>query len=217
MCLMLHYDVWAKEGGFPDLETSIRTIGQNHEMVSEIIEVLGFLNDKIEFLELEIHLPYIQPLHVHARYTRDQILAAFGHHTFGTKSSNREGVAENKDLNTELLFIDLVKSKEDFSPTTMYDDYAINEYLFHWQSQNATRSDSGKGLTYINHKNLGKRILKFARERSEDEYGNTMGYVFLGEADFVSSYGSKPMSITWELKEPIPNYLWKDTAKMAMG
>lgn len=217
MCLMLHYDVWANEGGFPDLERSIQAIGQNPEMVTEMIEVLGYLIDNIEFLELEISLPFIQPLHVHARYTRDQILAAFGHHTFHTKSSNREGVAENKELNTELLFIDLQKSEEDYSPTTMYEDYAINEYMFHWQSQNATRSDSGKGLTYINHKNLGKRILKFVRERAKDEFGNTMGFVFLGEADFVSSYGSKPMSITWKLKKPIPNYLWKESAKMAVG
>jgi len=217
MCLMLHYDIWAKEGGFFDIETSIKTIGQNPEMVSEIIEVLEYLNDRIEFLEMEITLPYNQPLKVHARYTRDQILAAFGHHTLKAKSSNREGVAENKNLNTELLFIDLQKSEEDYSPTTMYDDYAINERLFHWQSQNATREDSGKGLTYINHKGLGKRILKFVRERSKDEYGNTMGFVFLGEVEFVSSYGSKPMSITWELKEPIPNYLWKDSAKMAIA
>ena len=30
-------------------------------------------------------------------------------------------------------------------------------------------------------------------------------------------YGSKPMSITWELSEPMPPYFWKETAKMAVG
>ncbi len=64
---------------------------------------------------------------------------------------------------------------------------------------------------------MGKRILKFVRERAKDEFNNTMAYVFLGEADFLSSYGSKPMSITWQLKDPIPNYLWKASAKMAVG
>jgi hypothetical protein len=64
---------------------------------------------------------------------------------------------------------------------------------------------------------LGKKILKFVREKSRDEFGNTMGYVFLGEADFVSTTGAKPMSITWELKEPIPNYLWKESTKRQVG
>lgn len=27
------------------------------------------------------------------------------------------------------------KSNKDYSPTTMYNDYSINEALFHWQSQ----------------------------------------------------------------------------------
>lgn len=29
--------------------------------------------------------------------------------------------------------------------------------------------------------------------------------------------GAKPMNITWRLDEPIPPYLWKDSAKMAVG
>lgn len=114
--------------------------------------------DGIDFMELEMALPYSQPLKVHARYTRDQILVAFEFSTLDKKSSNREGVAENKALNTGLLFVDLIKSEEDFSPTTMYDD-AINETFFHWQSQNQTRYDKGKGLTYNKHQELDKKIL----------------------------------------------------------
>lgn len=40
----------------------------------------------------------------------------------------------------------------------MYQDYAISETLFHWQSQNSTSEDRGKGLSYINHVKLGKRF-----------------------------------------------------------
>jgi len=215
MLLMLHYDIWQSEGGFENLEQSIRAIGSNKVLVEEIIEVLIIMIDKIDFNEFEIELPFNQPLKLHSRYTREQILVGFQLSSFEKKSSNREGVAENKQLNTELLFIDLIKSEEDFSPTTMYDDYAISESLFHWQSQNQTRNDRGKGLTYINHKTLGKRVLLFVRERANDEYGNTVGYVFIGEADLKEHYGSKPMSIKWELNEPMPNYLWKDSAKFA--
>jgi len=217
MLLMLHYDIWQNAGGFDNLEQSIQEIGKNKIIVEEIIEVLEVLIDKVDFKELNITLPYNQPLKLHARYTRDQILAAFQLSTFNRKSPSREGVAENTKLNTELLFMNLIKSEENFSPTTMYDDYAVNELLFHWQSQNSARPDIGKGLSYIKHKESNKKILLFVREKAEDEFKNTLGYVFIGEGNIKDYYGSKPMSINWELNEPMPHYLWKDAAKLGVG
>ena len=219
MCLMLHYDVWQNPGGFNSLEESINSIGKNKILNEEIIELLDILIDRIDFIEKDIELPYSQPLKLHSRYTRDQILVAFRMSTFEKVSSNKigVGVAENKNLNTELLFIDLIKSEKDFSPSTLYQDYALSETMFHWQSQNATRPDSGKGLSYINHEKSGKTILLFVRERNENEFKNTMSYVFIGDANYIEHYGSKPMSISWELNEPLPPYLWKESAKMAVG
>jgi len=217
MCLMLHYDVWQDAGGFNSLEESIRAIGKNLILNQEILEVMEMLTDQVNYLETDIDLPYEQPLKVHSRYTREQVLAAFGFSTFEKKSNIREGIAISKDKNTELLFITLNKSEKDFSPTTLYEDFAISEKLFHWQSQNSVKPESVKGISYINHKKQGKRILLFVRERGEDEFGNTMGSVFLGEANITEHYGSKPMSIRWELNEPMPPYLWKDSAKMAVG
>lgn len=217
MCLMLHYDIWQDAGGFSSLEESIQAMGKNIMLNQEIVEVMNILIDRIDYLETDIHLPYDQPLKIHSRYTRDQILAAFGFSSFETKSNIREGVAISKDKNTELLFITLNKSEKDFSPTTLYEDFAISETLFHWQTQNNVKPESTKGKSYINHQSQGKHVLLFVREKGEDEFGNTMGSVFLGEAIINDYYGSKPMSIKWELKEPMPPYLWKDTAKMAVG
>lgn len=217
MLMMLHYDVWQVAGEFDSIEQSIKRIGSNKVLVEEIIEVLDILIDQVDFKEIDIVLPYIQPLKVHARYTRDQILAAFGLSTFEKKSSSREGVAVNSELNTELLFISLIKSDENFSPTTMYDDYAINEYLFHWQSQNSAGPETPKGLSYIQHQENEKTILIFIREKAKDEFGNAMGYVFVGDGQLKDHYGSKPMSIKWELSEPLPHYLWKDAAKLLVG
>lgn len=217
MLLMLYYDVWQKHGLFNSLEESIKKIGGNKVLVNEIIEVLELLLDNVDFRETEIMLPYNQPLKLHARYTRDQILVAFGLSTFEKKSSSREGAAENVSLNTEILFINLIKSAESFSPTTMYDDYAISETLFHWQSHNAYRPDKGKGLSYITHEENNKKIVLFVREKANDENGNTIGYVFIGEGIFTETEGSKPMNVTWELKEPMPEYLWKASAKMSVG
>ena len=99
----------------------------------------------------------------------------------------------------------------------MYDDYAINEILFHWQSQNSAGPETPKGQSYIKHLEVGKKIMLFVREKSTVEFGNTMGYVFLGEGYLRDHYGTKPMSIKWELSEPIPHYLWQDAAKLRVG
>lgn len=95
--------------------------------------------------------------------------------------------------------------------------YAINEVLFHWQSQNSAGPETPAGRGYIKHQENEKIILLFVRERAKNEFGNTMGYVFLGEGTLKDYYGSKPMSITWELSMPMPHYLWNDAAKLAVG
>ena len=41
--------------------------------------------------------------------------------------SFREGVKYFKDKNLDIFFITLNKSEKDFSPSTLYEDYAINE------------------------------------------------------------------------------------------
>jgi len=116
-----------------------------------------------------------------------------------------------------LLLVTLEKSEEDYSPTTLYNDYAISETLFHWQSQNSAKPEEGRGRSYINHQKNKRMILLFIREKNNDEFGNTMGYVFLGISNYKEHSGSKPMNIKWELNEPMPPYLWKDSAKMAVG
>ena len=84
-------------------------------------------------------------------------------------------------------------------------------------SQNSARPDLGKGLSYIKHKEQAKRILLFVREKAKNQYGNSLGYVFIGEGNLKDYKGSKPMSINWELNEPMPHYLWKDAAKLSIG
>ena len=50
-----------------------------------------------------------------------------------------------------------------YSPTTLYNDYATSEYLFHWQSQNSARPDRGKGcLTLITETRKRKLFCLFA-------------------------------------------------------
>jgi superfamily II DNA or RNA helicase len=217
MCLMLHYDIWQTEGGFPSIEDSIKSIGKNIVLTSEMIEFLELTIDRVDFIEKEILLPFSQPLKLHSRYTRDQVLAGFGFYTFNKKPSNREGIAYLKNKRAEVLFVTLNKTEVDFSPTNLYKDFAISETIFEWQTQNSASPIKGKGYDYIHHKKKEIKILLFVRERADDEFQNTMGFVFLGEVNLLDHYGTKPMSIKWELNEPMPHYLWKESAKMAVG
>ncbi|MBE5317723.1 DUF3427 domain-containing protein [Pedobacter sp. MR2016-19] len=219
MALMFYYDFFQldQKTSLKTLEEYFLAIKSNPVMLAELKEVIHYLINQVKFVEKPILLPFAFPLQVHSRYNRDQILVALQLHQFEKASSNREGVALNSKLNTEALFITLKKSEKEYSPTTLYDDYAINETLFHWQSQNATSSTSPKGKSYIEQKKSNKHILIFVREQNEDEFSNTMGYVFLGKAGFLESAGDKPMNIQWLLEEPMPAYIWKDSAKLAQA
>jgi len=217
MAMMLYYDFWQDPMKFTTLEEGIRYIGENKQLVDEFREVVQILIQKINYLESDLLLPYECPIKVHARYTREQILSAFGQNSIDKKASSREGVLDIKDKNTELLFVTLEKTEDKYSPTTMYDDYAISEKLFHWQSQNSTKEDSAKGRSYIEHERHNKNIVLFVRESNHDKNKNVMTYVCLGKVFYKKHYGSQPMSITWELEKGIPAFFWKHIAKMAIG
>lgn len=105
---------------------------------------------------------------------------------------------------------------KDYSPTTMYEDYSINEEYFHWQSQSTTSDTSPTGQRYINHVCEGSKVILFVREFKKDMAG-AAPYTYLGTAKYVSHYGSRPMSITWHLDNPIPAKYIKKTSKLEVG
>ena len=218
MAVMCHYDFWQKPGdklGFASLVHSLKALDQA-DLKAELLDVLALLINRIRYEQFVLDdLPH-NPLQVHARYTREQIVAGFGVTTFDYYKMVLEGVLPIKEQNIDVFFVTLNKNEKQFSPTTMYHDYAINEQLFHWQSQNSSRPERGAGLSYIQHKQTGKRIFLFVREQSKDEYG-TMGFVNFGEVEYVSHQGSQPMSITWQLKTPMPHFMWQQAAKLAVG
>lgn len=217
--LMCHYDFWQKTGpecGFDSIEHSLAKLNAC-ELKAELLDVVSW-----QLAQTKHEQPIMQALpevslRLHARYAREQILVAFGATTFERQPPAREGVFVLKDTNIELMFVTLDKNEKQFSPTTMYHDYAINEHLFHWQSQNSARPDKGRGLEYIQHQKMGKRLFLFVREQTKDEFGRTMGFVNYGEVEYVSHTGSQPMSITWQLKEPMPYFMWQQAAKLAVG
>lgn len=213
MLLMFHYTVWSfsPEGDLIHYLYKLRN--DNKSVFNEIIEILEYNRENIDFIEEDIDLGYTLPLKLYSKYSTDQVLAAFGEHTVDKKKSFREGVLYIKNKDTDIFFITLNKSEKHFSVTTQYDDYAINERLFHWQSQSRTSDISPTGQRYINQRKNGNKILLFIREfRSEN--GITSPFYFLGKSNYVSHSGSKPISITWEMEKPIPTFLLKKSNKV---
>jgi len=141
-------------------------------------------------------------LDIHATYTLDEALIAIGYDTAKRRSSIRQGVAHVPALKIDVFFATLNKTESSYSPTTMYEDYALGESCFHWQSQNSTSANTPTGNRYINHVKLGYTPLLFIRE-NERVNGMTSPYSFLGPLKYLSHTGEKPMSIIWELEYPI--------------
>ena len=222
--LMCHYDFWDKAGkqaGFNRLEESIKAL-RDKSLQKELSEVIDILIEQLEVSEFampKVGNPMVDtsPLKMHVRHPKEHIFVAFGESVFSRKSSSREGVLNIADANTELLFVTLNKNENQFSATTMYHDYAMSPTLFHWQTQNSAKPESGRGLGYIKQKENNKTFILFVREQAKDENGKTMGFVNFGPVDFVKYEGSQPMNITWKLKHPMPAYLWHETAKLAIG
>ncbi|GLX67250.1 DUF3427 domain-containing protein [Paenibacillus glycanilyticus] len=192
-----------KKNGFESIEHGIQAIVACPQFREELLEILQYNESHISFVDESNAFPYACPLDVHCSYSTDQVLAAFGYWNEAKSPAFREGVKYFDDKETDIFFITLNKSDKDFSPSTLYEDYAINERLFHWQTQSRTSEESKTAQRYIHHRQLGTRICLFVREYKE-ENNYTSPFVFLGEAEYVRHEGNKPMSFVWRLKTEMP-------------
>ncbi len=216
MLQMFYITVWMKSADRWDSEEvrkNLQALSDSPVMLSEVMELLRYKFDCIDFIDEPVNLGFDCPLDLHCTYTRDQLLVAMD---FMNPNSVREGVKWLPDKQIDVLFVTLNKSDKDYSPTTMYNDYSINEQLFHWQSQSTTTDTGSVGQRYINHRKRGSRVLLFVREFKSDMVG-AAPYTLLGIANYVKHSGSRPMNITWKLDKPIPAKYLKKTNKLVVG
>lgn len=215
MLQMMQFTIWQKsyeDCGFADLLEGFRQLENSPVMLGEMLDILRYNYDRIDFIDKPVDLGFDCPLDLHCTYTRDQILAAMD---FTKPNTVREGTKYLHDKQLDVHFVTLNKAEKDYSPTTMYNDYSINEVLFHWQSQSTTSDTSTTGQRYINHRQTGDRELIFVREYKNNKLG-AEPYTFLGLADYVGHEGSKPMNVVWKLREPIPAKYIKKTNKLVV-
>ncbi len=204
---MLFFSLFPDGGGYRNAADALSEL-RDQPVFDELRQVvdIGFTAAHRPTTRLSDILPEMAdvPLAVHASYSREEILAAVGWTSQGrTPSTMREGVAWCPDINTDVLLITLKKTDTDYSPTTMYRDFALSPELFHWESQSTTTEASPTGQRYINHRLGETNVLLFVREAKTNSLGASP-YVFLGPADYVKHEGSRPMAITWRLRRPMP-------------
>lgn len=218
MLQMFYVTVWGKVAEHWDDESvldNLYTLSDSPTLLGELQTLLRYQYSRIDFIDEPVDVGFDCPLDLHCTYTRDQLLVALD---FLKPATVREGVKWLPDKNLDVLFVTLNKADKDYSPTTMYKDYSINESLFHWQSQSTTAENSATGQRYIHHREKGNRMLLFVREfKTDSRFGGAAAYTYLGTVNYVKHDGSRPMNITWKLDCPIPAKFLKRTNKLVVG
>lgn len=193
-----------RKGTFESLGDAAEALWRHDGLRRELLEVLPLLEDQIVHLHQPLGLLHPVPLQVHANYTREEVLAAFGASSVTAPLPLQTGVYWHEPTKTDLFFVTLQKTEKDYSPTTRSLDYAISDRLFHWESQATTSSASPTGQRYLTHRAGGSNVALFVRPTKQDSNGRTMPYFCAGTATYVEHRSDRPIQITWELDYALP-------------
>lgn len=212
---MLFFSLWPHGGGFSSYQEAFDSLRPQIEFRDELRQVLAHVLKRADHVPLPLTGDHTSlPLSVHASYSREEILPALGQSVINGSMPGhfREGVRWCENIQTDALLITLEKNEKDFSPQTRYRDYAMNEVLFHWESQNQTSEGSPTGIRYQKHVENGSHVLLFVRRFKSTDIGGPQAWMLLGPADYVRHTGSKPMAIEWNLHHEMPADVWSYSA-----
>lgn len=202
---MLFFQLWPDRGGFGSYDAGLTHLRRHPAVCAELRELTAYALDQARHLPRSLgeglqHLP----LSSHAHYRREEILAALDWASMTRKAyGHAQGVAWAPDVGVDALLVNLHKTERDFSPTTMYRDFALGPDLFHWESQNATTVASAVGQRYLHHAEQGTHVALFVRDAPTDEIGPAP-FLCLGLCEYVSHEGERPIGITWKLRRAMP-------------
>lgn len=208
---MLTLSMWGAKRTFPDLDAALRELWKHPAVLAELVELLAVLDERSATLPAVSTVDLSVPLAVHGAYTTNEIVAAYGYGTPSKPPQVREGVKWMKEANTDVFFVTLHKADRDYSPTTMYRDFAISPTVFHWESQ-ATQSQGSESVK--RYASGTSTVHLFLRDRKTDA-GRTMPYVFAGPLHYVSHKGDRPVSFTWRLEAAMPEALYEVARSVA--
>ncbi len=213
LAAMLHFSMWGWRVPFTNMADSLELLLANPGRADELIELSGVLRERIRHATPTLDLSEPCPLHLHAHYSRDEALAAFGMRnlagTFG------QGVRWVPGDQADVFFVTLQKTEEQFSATTMYADRPLSPTLFQWESQSTTAETSPTGQRYVNHRQQGSSVHLFLRETKTTETGGTPPFLYAGPMTYESHTGERPMRILWRMEHELPASVLEVASTMA--
>jgi superfamily II DNA or RNA helicase/HKD family nuclease len=211
---MLAWNLGSGSSGRSSLREYLDAIWQEEVVREELVELLGVLDVRSRTRAAPSGLAPEVPLTLHARYSRLEVVAALGYDEGVKPKVTQGGILWVPQAQSDVFFVDLKKAERDYSPTTMYRDYAINRELFHWESQSRQTPQQDTVQRYINHQTRGTRVLLFVRERKNFELG-TQPFTFLGPVSYVDHQGERPVAFTWRMPSPMPEELFEIARSVA--
>lgn len=214
---MLYVSLWGKQSLGWSIEESRSRMLKNSAAHQDLREILKYRLQVAPAHHAGSNPKISGPLTIHAQYTRDEILVGLGHWSLSDRPDHREGVLHLRHSKVDAFFVTLQKTEDEYSPTTMYEDYLISHNLFHWQSQSSTSADSPTGQRYINHRSESYTPLLFVRETKKLSSNLAAPYYYLGPCEYVSHSGNRPLNIIWKLLNSVPAKLYRQMARQATG
>lgn len=199
-------------GELADLGQGLRRIWKSG-MRDELLALLELLERRVAHVDVEWRERADLPLRVHARYTRDELLAACGALRAGADPKLQTGMRLLPDAKVLLNLVTIDKTSG-YSPKTQYRDHAISRTRFHSETPHTAGPDTALGRHILDHVAEGTSVLLFVRARPEDERGVTAPYVFLGPTRLLDYQGDRPMQLTWALDHAIPAWFYPQACLM---
>jgi hypothetical protein len=167
---MLSWRLQAERSGSRDLDAFFAALWAEPAVREDLVEMLEAVDQRSTTRGRPSGLPPEIPLSLHARYSRAEVIGALGFAEGVKPTTTQGGILWVPQADSDVFFIDLHKAERDYSPTTMYRDYAVSRDLFHWESQSRQHEDQPTVKRYINHERGGTRVLLFVRERKDPSW-----------------------------------------------
>ncbi|MCO5973349.1 DUF3427 domain-containing protein [Actinoallomurus soli] len=177
------------------LTRNLERFWRNPARRDEVLEITEVLRARLHRITPALAEASHVPLRLHATYTKDEILAAFG---VEKPRSWRSGVRWMPSEQADIFFVTINKTEAHFSPQTMYSDRAISPTEFQWESQHVTPEGSETGQRYIHHAERGSSVHLFVREHKGDPF------IYASPMTYKSHEGERPMRIRWQLAHELP-------------
>jgi superfamily II DNA or RNA helicase/HKD family nuclease len=141
------------------------------------------------------------PLRLHASYSKNEVLAAYGVDKPATWQAGVRWVPEHQ---ADIFFVTIKKVEGHYSPTTMYHDLAVDPDHFQWESQSATGVETPAAKRYIDHVARGSSVHLFLRESKLDEGFGAPPYIYAGPMTYESHERDRPVRFVWKLSHSLP-------------